>query len=218
MNDSYTQRAHISRAVQPRGDRRGVDDGRGRLPADVVEAHEGEPAAGRGRVLAEAVAEREEVVLAVVALALADRAVQPRVEALAVRAPERVGVERVLKRSRFGSAGLDGESTSCSVSRRDDWCQFAPTAGSAARASDPTRVFRTLSDLSSSRSSGSIIQIHLAPSSSATTASRTAQAIATSCVAMPVRSQTMTVSAVARGGAPAHLCSPSSSVGRPSGL
>ena len=43
-------------------------------------------------MLAEAVAEREEVVLAVVALALADRAVQPRVEALAVRAPERVGV------------------------------------------------------------------------------------------------------------------------------
>ena len=56
MNDSYTQRAHISRAVQPRGDRRGVDDGRGRLPADVVEAHEGEPAAGR--VLAEAVVPR----------------------------------------------------------------------------------------------------------------------------------------------------------------
>ena len=43
-------------------------------------------------MLAEAVAEREEVVLAVVALALADRAVEARVEALAVRAPERVGV------------------------------------------------------------------------------------------------------------------------------
>ena len=48
----------VSRTVQPRGDRRGIDDGRGRLPADVVEAHEGEAAAGR--VLAEAVAEREE--------------------------------------------------------------------------------------------------------------------------------------------------------------
>ena len=45
-------------------------------------------------MLAEAVAEREEVVLAVVALALADRAVEARVEALAVRAPERVGVVR----------------------------------------------------------------------------------------------------------------------------
>ena len=43
-------------------------------------------------MLAEAVAEREEVVLPVVALALADRAVEARVEALAVRAPERVGV------------------------------------------------------------------------------------------------------------------------------
>ena len=82
-------------------------------------------------MLAEAVAEREEVVLAVVALALADRAVEARVEALAVRAPERVGVERVLKRSRFGSAGLDGESTSCFVIQGNDWCQFAPTAKSA---------------------------------------------------------------------------------------
>ena len=80
----HTASERISRTVQPRGDRRGVDDGRGRLPADVVETDKGEPAT-TGRVLAEAVAEREEEVLAVVALALADRAVQPRVEALAVR-------------------------------------------------------------------------------------------------------------------------------------
>ena len=55
-------------------------------------------------MLAEAVAEREEVVLAVVALALADRAVEARVEALAVRAPERVGV-------RFGREYLSGHDS-----------------------------------------------------------------------------------------------------------
>ena len=214
MNDSYTQRAHISRAVQPRGDRRGVDDGRGRLPADVVEAHEGEPAAGR--VLAEAVAEREEVVLAVVALALADRAVQPRVEALAVRAPERVGmVARIMEAiynffqkstARAPTPGLSIQIINDNPRHARRESALVKRRSRDAEGTDPTHhgFFDRINT------------IHLA-SSSATTASRTAQAIATSWVAMPVRSQTITVSGVARGGAPAHLCSPSSSVGRPSG-
>ena len=100
--------------MQPRSDCRGVDDGRGRVPADVVEAHEGEAAGGR--VLAEAVAEREEVVLAVVALALADRAVEARVEALAVRAPERVGVTRAGGVRRPAPSGVSCPSRYDSIS------------------------------------------------------------------------------------------------------
>ena len=82
-------------------------------------------------MLAEAVAEREEVVLAIVALALADRAVQPRVEALAPRAPWR----------RAASAALASSSSS-------RWRRAANAASVSSGGASSSDAMRSMTSLS----------------------------------------------------------------------